>query len=333
MRWVALAVAVVVAVAVAAGGWLYYQMDAPGPLPAATAAVVPRGRLEEIAAGLTREGVVAQPLVFRILAAATTSAGTLHAGELPFPAGASLRQVLAVLRTARPVQHRLTIPEGRTAAQVAVLIEGADALSGDGPVPPEGSIMPDTYNYERGVTREQFADRAHSAMNRALDAVWSARAPGLPLTSKLDVLVLASIVEKETAKPAERPLIAAVFLNRLRQGMKLQSDPTVVYGASGGLGRLDHPITRAELDRADPYNTYVIAGLPPGPICMPGAAALQATTQPATTDALFFVADGSGGHVFARTQQEHLRNVAHWREIERARAMPPVPVPQQGVAP
>ena len=328
MRWIALAVVIVVATTGAAGGWLYVQLDAPGPLPAATAAIVPHGGLEEIASALEREGVVTQPQVFRILATATMDAGPLHAGELPFPAAASLRQVLAVLRTARPVQHRLTIPEGRTAAQVAVLIEGADALSGAGPVPAEGSIMPDTYNYERGTTREQLIDRAHSAMEHALDAVWTARAPGLPLTSKLEVLVLASIVEKETAKPSERPLIAAVFLNRLRQGMKLQSDPTVVYGASGGLGTLAHPITRAELDHADPYNTYVIAGLPPGPICMPGAAALHAATQPASTDALFFVADGTGGHAFARTQQEHLRNVAHWREIERARATPPVPVQQ-----
>ena len=325
MRWLALFVLLVVGAAGAAGGWLYLQLDASGPLPAATAVVVPRGGLEEIASDLAREGVVARPLVFRILATATMGAGPLHAGELPFPAAASLRQVLTVLRTARPVQHRLTIPEGRTAAQVATLVAAADALAGDGPVPPEGSIMPDTYNYERGTTREQLIDRGRAAMDRALEAVWDARAPGLPLTSKAEALVLASIVEKETAKAAERPLIAAVFLNRLRQGMRLQSDPTVVYGASGGLGTLGHAITRAELDHADPYNTYVIAGLPAAPICMPGAAALRAVTQPAASDALFFVADGTGGHVFARTQDEHLRNVAHWREIERARIKEPAP--------
>ena len=312
----------------AAGAWVYAQWDAPGPLPAAAAVMVPRAGLEEVAAELRRDGVIARPLVFRVLALATSANGPLHAGELMFPASASLHQVLTALRTARPVQHRVTIPEGRTAAQVAVIIDSAEALTGDAPVPDEGSIMPETYNYERGTSREQVMDRARSAMERALDAAWAARAPGLPLASKTEALVLASIVEKETARASERPLVAAVFLNRLRQGMRLQSDPTVVYGVCGGLGVLGHPITRSELDHADPYNTYVIAGLPPAPICMPGAAALRAVTQPAASDALFFVADGTGGHAFARTQDDHLRNVARWREIERARALPALPVQQ-----
>ncbi len=156
-------------------------------------------------------------------------------------------------------------------------------------------------------------------MDRALQAAWDAARTGLPLANKAEALVLASMVERETATPDERPVVAAVFLNRLAQGMKLQSDPTVVYGASGGLGVLDHPITRAELDRDDPYNTYRIPGLPPGPICMPGLAALRAATQPAATDALFFVADGTGGHAFARTLEEHARNVARWRDVEHSR--------------
>ena len=321
MRWFAVGLLAALAAAGGAGGWLYLQLDAPGPLPAAAPIVVERGSLEDITASLVQERVVGQPSVFRLLAFATSRSGALHAGELPFPAGASIRQVLAILRTARPVQHRLTIPEGRTAAQVAELLAWADPMTGDTPVPEEGAILPDTYNYERGMAREQLLDRARTAMDRTLDTVWAARAANLPLTTKAEALVLASIVEKETAKAAERPLIAAVFLNRLRQGMKLQSDPTVVYGASGGLGTLGHPITRSELDTADPYNTYVIGGLPPSPICMPGVAALRAVTQPATSDALFFVADGTGGHAFARTQDEHLHNVAHWREIERARAV------------
>jgi UPF0755 protein len=328
MRRLALVALLLVVAAGAGAGWLYWQYDAPGPLHAATPVVVPRGGLAEVAAELGRQGVVAQPLVFRILAFATLGQGPLHAGELQFPAAASLHQVLAVLRTARPVQHRLTIPEGLTAARVAELVDAADALTGDAPVPAEGSILPETYSYERGTSREQLLDRARIAMAQALQKAWDTRTPGLPLATRREALVLASIVERETAKPEERPLIAAVFLNRLRLGMKLQSDPTVVYGASGGLGVLDHPITRSELDHDDPYNTYRIAGLPASPICMPGLASLRAATQPATTDALYFVADGTGGHAFARTQDDHLRNVARWREIERVRAQPPVPVQQ-----
>ena len=177
-------------------------------------------------------------------------------------------------------------------------------------VPPEGSLLPETYAFDRGTTRAALIERATKAMGRALDRAWADRSPTLPLDSPHDALVLASIVERETAKPEERPRVAAVFLNRLRQGMKLQSDATVVYGASGGAGILDHGLTRSELDSDDPYNTYRIPGLPPGPIAMPGAASLRAVTQPMQSTELFFVADGTGGHVFARTQEEHLRNVA-----------------------
>ena len=328
MRILALIFGVVFVAAVGAGLWVYRDYDAPGPLQTASNIVVPHGGYAELGANLQQQGVVATPLLFRAFALATRGDGPLHAGEFTFPVAASLRQVLAILRTARPVQHRLTIPEGLTAAQVAHLVDGADALTGDTPVPAEGTILPQTYDYERGTSREQLMDRARIAMDRVLDRAWNARSAGLPLASKEEALVLASIVERETAKTDERPLISAVFLNRLRLGMKLQSDPTVIYGASGGLGVLDHPITRSELDRSDPYNTYVIAGLPPGPICMPGQAALQAVTQPATSDALYFVADGTGGHVFARTPDDHLRNVARWRQIERARSLTPLPVQQ-----
>ncbi len=320
MRWALFAW---VALTVLAGCAYWYGMrlyDAPGPLAAATAVDVPRGGLDTIADALQRQGVIEQALVFRAAALLTRGDGPLHAGELEIPATASLHQVLAVLRNARAVQHHLTVPEGLTAAQVAVLIDQAEAATGDPSLPEEGWFLPETYSYERGTSRRVLVERGRTAMERTLDRSWVGRDPAVRLASARDALILASIVERETAKPEERPRVAAVFLNRLRLGMKLQSDPTVAYGATGGLGVAEHPITRTQLERDDPYNTYRISGLPPGPICMPGAASLHAVTHPARTDDLFFVADGSGGHVFARTLDEHGRNVVHWRQIERARA-------------
>lgn len=292
--------------------------DAPGPLPVANVVLVPRGGLDQVGESLAQEGVVQSAFALRVAALVTRGQGAIHAGELEFPAAASLRQVLEVLRTARPVQHRLTIPEGLTAAQVAVLLDRAPALEGDPAVPEEGRLLPETYAYERGTPRATLVERGRIAMDRALERNWAARSQAVPLDTPHDALILASIVERETAKPEERPRVAAVFLNRLRHRMKLQSDPTVVYGASGGTGVLEHGLTKADLERADPYNTYKIAGLPPGPISMPGLGSLRAVTQPAETDDLFFVADGSGGHVFARTLEEHQRNVARWRGVERA---------------
>ena len=319
------ALLVLLALTVLVGGGVLYGMrayDQPGPLPAARAVLVPRGGMDQVADALVRDGVVTSPRLLEAAALVTRGDGAIRAGELEFPANASLRQVLQVLRSGKPVQHHVTIPEGLTAVQVAALLDRTPVLEGDPVMPAEGGLLPETYAFERGTTRAALAERAAKAMERTLDRAWAARSPTLPLDTPRAVLILASIVERETAKPEERPRIAAVFLNRLRQGMKLQSDPTVVYGASGGTGVLDHGLTRAELDRNDPYNTYRIAGLPPGPISMPGAAALRAVTQPAQSDELFFVADGTGGHVFARTQDEHLRNVARWREVERTRKQP-----------
>ncbi len=317
----ALLAAVALLVLAAAASWFGVRSyDAPGPLTTATAVEVPRGGLDVIAEALQQQGVIDQPLAFRIAALLTRGDGPLHAGELDIPANASLRQVLAVLRSARAVQHHLTVPEGLTAAQVAVLVERADAAIGNAPLPEEGWFLPETYSYDRGTSREALVERGRTAMERALDRSWVSRDPAVNLATPRDALILASIVERETARPEERPRVAAVFLNRLRMGMKLQSDPTVAYSANGGLGVAEHPITRAQLERDDPYNTYRIPALPPGPICMPGAASLRAVTHPARTDDLFFVADGTGGHVFARTLDEHGRNVVHWRQVERARA-------------
>ena len=312
-RWL---LGTLVFLAVAGWGSAHYAvrvLDAPGPLPEARAVVVPRGSAAETAEALANAAVVARALPFRLAAFLTQGGGALRAGEFAFPAHASLRTVLLVLRTAHPVQHRVTIPEGLTAKQVAAVLDRADALTGDPPIPAEGSVLPETYAYEYGASRESVLDRARAALDRALRDEWAARAPDLPLASAREALILASIVERETARPDERPHVAAVFLNRLRLGMKLQSDPTVIYGASGGAGSLDRPLSRADLDRDDPFNTYRIRGLPPAPICSPGLASLHAVMEPAATDDLYFVADGSGGHVFSRTLEEHGRNVARWR--------------------
>lgn len=319
MRRVLLAAVVLLfVIALAGGGGFLYARHiyrAPGPLGTASDVVIPHGGLDEVAVTLARAGVIAQPLAFRIAAVATSRAGPLHAAELAFPAHASLAAVLAILRSGRPVQHLLTIPEGLTAAQIAALFANAPGLVGPATVPPEGAVLPDTYAYEWGMDRAALLARAEAAMRAGLAREWAARAPGLPIATPAEAVILASIVERETAKPEERPMVASVFLNRLRQGMKLQSDPTVAYAAAGGLGPLDHALTRADLDYPDPYNTYVIDGLPPSPICAPGIASLHAVLHPAATDALYFVADGTGGHVFARTLAGQARNVARYRAL------------------
>ncbi|MSP04671.1 MAG: endolytic transglycosylase MltG [Acetobacteraceae bacterium] len=312
---VVLVLAVPVLLVAGATATIWYRLEAPGPLTQARDIVVPRGGLGTTADALAREGVIDDPLLFRLLALVTHKDGELRAGEFSFPTQARLAEVLHVLRTARPVQHRLTIPEGLTARQIVHLLNQATTLAGDSPAIEEGSLLPQTYAFERGTQRAAVTARAKGLMNKALADAWAARIPGLPLADAREALVLASIVERETAKPNERPRVAAVFLNRLRQGMRLQSDPTVVYAASDGAGVLDHPITRADLDHDSPFNTYKIKGLPPTPISAPGAASIQAVLHPETTDELYFVADGTGGHAFARTMEDHNRNVARWRAL------------------
>ncbi len=297
--------------------WAEARLHGPGPLAEARAIVIPRGGPNRLADHLAEAGLIRHPLDLRIATWVTTAEGPLRAGEFAFPAAASLRDVLTILRTARPVQHRLTIPEGLTAQAIAALLARADTLAGDAAVPPEGTILPDTYLHERATPRAALLDRAARAMDRALAEAWAARTPAVKLANPQEMLTLASIVERETARPDERARVAQVFLNRLARGMRLQSDPTVVYGASAGAGVLDRPISRADLDANHPYNTYRIPALPPGPIASPGAAALMAVAQPAGGDDLYFVADGSGGHAFARTLDEHNRNVARWRALQK----------------
>ena len=308
------------AFAAGAAAWFGWQAyTAPGPLAAPAQIVVPRGGTEAVGGALLRNGVVADSRAFAVASLLTRGEGRVRAAEFAFPAGASLREVLDILRHARPVQRRLTIPEGLTARQITALFEQADGLIGEMPTVSEGALLPDTYVYQYGESRAPIVRRAEAAMRAALEEAWRERAPDLPLASPREALVLASIVEEETGQPEERPRVAAVYVNRLRRGMPLQSDPTVAYAASDGAG-LDRPLTRADLDRDTPFNTYRNRGLPPAPIASPGREALRAATRPAQTEELYFVADGTGGHAFSRTLEEHNRNVARWREIERQRA-------------
>ncbi len=313
MRWRWLLVPVAVVALGLAGTWQARRdYAAPGPLAKDVALVVPHGSQAEVGRALVAAGVVADVWRFRAAVLVTGRSGALHSAELLFPAHASLREVLAVLRTGRPVQHRLNIPEGLTGAQIALLLDRAEALAGDVAVPADGALLPDSYTFERGLSRAALSERAHAAMQRAVMRIWVERAERLPLRTADEMVTLASIVERETARPEERARVAAVFLNRLTKGMRLQSDPTVIYAVTGGAMTGGLALTRADLAVDNPYNTYRAHALPPGPIGSPGIAALQAVAHPVVTDELYFVTDGAGGHVFARTLEEHNRNVARW---------------------
>ena len=315
MRWLLRIVVTIVTLALIAGGGALLGLQryiGPGPLKATRAIQVPRGGPEQVGEILTQQGVIDASWIFRIAAIVTSGKGPLRAGEFTFPEHASLQAVLIILRAGRPVQHRLTIPEGLTAAQIALLLDRTEALAGDTIVPEEGEMLPQTYAFTFGTLRSTMVERARAAMDRTLAQAWATRAPSVALASPRELLVLASIIERETARPEERPHIAAVFLNRLRLGMRLQSDPTVAYATSGGLSSSDKGLTRTDLSLANPYNTYANKGLPPGPIASPGLASIEAVAQPLNSDDLFFVADGNGGHAFASTLDEHNRNVAKW---------------------
>jgi UPF0755 protein len=320
--------------AAGAGAWWYARgvWAAPGPLAVPLQMVVPRGGASAIADALSERGVIRDPRHFLAAAWITRGEGPIRAAEYVFPAGASLREIFETLRRGRPVQRRLTIPEGLNARQIAALLERTEGLTGEVPAVEEGELLPETYNYQWGDTRRAVVRRAEQAMERALAEAWAAREPNLPLATPREALILASIVERETGKADERGQVAGVFINRLRRGMPLQSDPTAAYAAADG-GVLERPLSRADLDRDHPFNTYRVRGLPPGPIASPGRDAIRAVTRPESTEYLFFVADGTGGHAFARTLEEHNRNVARWREIERSRAAAPSSGPLSGPAP
>jgi len=306
---------------------------APGPSARdgqqTTIVTLPSGAgVSAIAATLKSAGVIRSVDMFKAAATLTGADRKLRAGEYEVPSKASLRSVIVLLVEGRVVRHYVTLPEGWSSAQAVDILNNQPILIGtvDG-TPDEGSLWPDTYEVSRGETRESVIARMRRARDENLARLWAARSPTTVVRTPEEAMVLASIVEKETGLAAERPRVAAVFSNRLRAGMRLESDPTIVYGITRGrpLGR---GIRRSELDRATAWNTYQIDGLPPTPIANPGRDAVAAVLNPPRSDELFFVADGTGGHVFARTYEEHLANVARWREIERRKAgLPPEAAP------
>jgi len=295
---------------------------APGPLEQDVALIIDRGAsVNAIATGLEERGIISNRYVFIGAAYGTGATRRLQAGEYIIPARASMEHVLDRLVSGQVVQHSITFAEGLTSAQIVEKLRNNDILTGRiAEIPPEGTLLPETYRFTRGMTRQRLIEVMQGAQDRALAEIWAGRDPDLPLDSPEELVILASIVEKETGLAEERDRVAGVFVNRIERGMRLQSDPTILYGLYGGEAwARPRTITRSELDRPNPYNTYQIDGLPPGPIANPGRAAMEAVANPADTDALFFVADGTGGHAFANSYEEHQRNVAQWRQIERQR--------------
>lgn len=321
------------------GVLLYHQFHRPGPLSVSRVIAVPKGEGRiAIATRLEREGVISNRWTFMagylLHNAMGEKRGDLKAGEYEIKKNASMADVLNLLTQGRSVLSKLTIPEGLTSLQIVERMRGEPNLSGEiSEIPPEGSLLPDTYRFSKGMRRAELLERMQAEMQRFLAGAWEKRQADLPIKTPQDAVVFASIVEKETGRADERNRIAGVFMNRMRKGMRLQSDPTVIYGIAGGRGSLGRPLTRSDLGQKTAHNTYQIDGLPPTPICNPGRSAIEATLNPTATGDLYFVANGTGGHVFSDTLKEHNAAVSNWRKIERkmrakkAAKAPPLPIP------
>ena len=320
LRLFALLLVLAVGLAGGAAYWGFKKFHEPGPAAADTTVLIDRGLgVRAIADKLADAGVITDPLVFSAGVRVYGEGRPLQAGEYQFPARLSMRQIMQQMIEGATIVHRLTIPEGLTSVEIVALIAAAPDLDGSLPtaMPPDGTLLPETYFYTKGDTRAQLLERMSKAMSDALTELWPERDSSLPLKTSAEAVILASIVEKETGVAEERPHVASVFFNRLDQGMPLQSDPTVIYALTGGKGPLARALTKADLKFADPYNTYVNPGLPPGPIANPGRASLEAVLHPDSTKDLYFVADGSGGHAFTTTLDEHNKNVAAWRQQQK----------------
>lgn len=309
---------------VGAGAALYFgkqEFSGQGPSTVATTFMVrPSTGVADIADQLERRGLISDARIFRLGVRAYGNDGALKAGEYEIQAGASMRDIMDLMKSGKSMLYSLTIPEGLTVEQAWQRIAEQEALTGDMPaqMPAEGTLAADTQRFTRGASREQIVKKMLSDQKDLVESIWARRAPDLPIADVNEFVTLASIVEKETARGDERSRVAAVFINRLNKGMRLQSDPTIIYGIFGGKGKpADRPIYRSDIDKPTPYNTYTIKGLPPTPIANPGRASLEAVANPSKTDDLYFVADGTGGHVFAATLEEHNQNVARWRAFQR----------------
>ncbi|MGD9867179.1 MAG: endolytic transglycosylase MltG [Hyphomicrobiales bacterium] len=304
------------------GGLVYFlkqQFDKPGPLDHSTVVVIPRGEgVNGIATRLENEGIINDRRIFVASVIYFKAQDKLKAGEYEIRKNASMRDVLDKLVQGRAVLYKVTIPEGWTSQQIVNRLNEEADLEGEiTVVPPEGSLLPDTYKFARGMSKQEMLERMAAEQRKFLARVWEDRDQNLPISTPEEALILASIVEKETSRADERSRIAKVFINRLNKKMRLQSDPTIIYGIVGGQGPLGRPILRSEIEAKTPYNTYQIDGLPPTPIANPGRAAIEAVLNPADTKDLFFVADGTGGHGFSETLDEHRAKVVKWREIEK----------------
>src|SRR5580698_3721169 len=314
--------------------WLMKEARSPGPLTEDKVVMIMR---EDDAAGiadqLERAGVIDSAMWFNLLTVLDGNRGALKRGEYALKAGMSMNDIEDELIAHRVIRYKITIPEGLTSEQVVDRLREDTVLTGDiRETPREGSLMPDTYYFERGDTRLSILSRMAKIQAKTVDEIWKARSPDLPIKSPWEMVTLASIVEKETGKPEERPHVAGVFINRLEKHMRLGSDPTIVYGLAQGKGTLGRSITKADLNQSTPYNTYLIDGLPPGPICNPGKAALEAVAKPARSKDLYFVADGTGGHAFSETLDQHQKNVSHLRAIEQGDAVSAAPEPASTTA-
>lgn len=316
----------IIFVAIVGVGVFWYgktEFEGRGPLEQTTDFMVREGAgLNQIASGLEGQGIISNQRIFSLGAKSILGDDTLKAGEYEIKAGSSMLEVVELMQSGKSILHAFTVPEGQTVQQVFDRLRADTMLVGDLPaeMPLEGALLPETYKFSRGTTRAEIVEQMATAQTRALEQVWARRAPDLPFETPEELVILASIVEKETARADERPRVAGVFNNRLNLGMRLQSDPTIIYGLFGGAGKpSDRPIYKSDIEKPTPYNTYVIDGLPPTPIANPGREAMEAVANPSRTKDLYFVADGTGGHAFAETLDEHNTNVARWRRLESER--------------